>query len=562
MKYFFFPYRLTLNAPVILTGWSSNPNHVETRQSIPGSVLRGALALCIKRKHDRNGSAVPSLDDAIAKWIFSDSVRFLPAYPTVNDRHVVPVPLSWKRDKHASLSQQKQIIDLLAYSGKPDSANDCDEDEEAETSVWPECRLISPAGVFASMGGAELKLGSVPVEGRMHHTRDRSKQRAWKDKSGKTHGAVYSYDAVEAGTVFEGNILIRADDDHAAMNRIETIKSLLGERVFVGRSRRAGYGGDAKIEWLSQREREYSGSGMTGWGMIPINSNLSQGDEFRVLLTSPYAGRCPVTGAEAPDRFEQELMDRLGGRAEVIRAHYASEMVGGFNRHWKSEIAQCSVLKAGSVFSFRAKGNIAAGDWLEIEKDGVGERRNEGYGRFLFLKAPVSTLTHASISHSAATKPQGSPPDIISELEKRLLLQISMEKVEKLAIERARAFDPVPTNSLLGRLRLVLQRGDVETLLTWFGNDAEKALKKPAQQQLKRCKRDGESLWDHISGHCKQAGQAIIECYGLGPIVQRYSITDPDSATKVLISKSRELSIRYLRTLVSALAMKNRQKGN
>jgi len=172
--------------------------------------------------------------------------------------------------------------------------------------------------------------------------------------------------------------------------RISAVRAAAGDTLLLGRSRRAGYGGQAPLEWGTPRERELEGRA----GLVM--ADLSPGETFRLLTVSDLLARDPRTGAVDPAAVEDLLLapdGPLAGRAEVVRRHWAFRPVGGFNRTWGLELPQALTLRAGSVLLLRALEPIALADLLVLEQAGVGERRTEGFGRIAFFGAPEERPT-------------------------------------------------------------------------------------------------------------------------------------------------------------------------
>lgn len=56
------------------------------------------------------------------------------------------------------------------------------------------------------------------------------------------------------------------------------------------------------------------------------------------------------------------------------------DVVAGFNRKWGLPLPQLPVIKAGSVYAF-APQDLDADTCAQLVREGIGERRNEGFGR-------------------------------------------------------------------------------------------------------------------------------------------------------------------------------------
>jgi hypothetical protein len=58
--------------------------------------------------------------------------------------------------------------------------------------------------------------------------------------------------------------------------------------------------------------------------------------------------------------------------------------VKGYNRIWNSRIPSALMYAMGSVFHFTFDGTLTKGNMRKLENEGIGIRRNEGFGRVLF----------------------------------------------------------------------------------------------------------------------------------------------------------------------------------
>jgi CRISPR-associated protein Csx10 len=402
------------------------------------------------------------------------------------------------------------------------------------------------------------------MSARIHHQRDRKKGRAWKDRDGNTHGAIFAFESLDAGQLFQGMIQMCGETEKELEQTENRVKKLLGEVVLLGRSRRAGYGGMAAIQWEDRRwEREIVGSGTEG--LQPVNTNISKGSDFRLLLTSACIARDANTGQIDPNGVMELIERRLNGRARVVRRRWSFEIIGGFNRKWRLELPQTLAVSAGSVFLLEAAEDIPASDLHGIEHKGLGERREEGYGRILFLNAPLANLSLRVFEEALSEKiGGGQPPRLVSDIEARIVWAQVARKIEEKAASVAEVAKELPSNSLIGRLRTPL-RGNPEealrTLTTWLASENEsERLKRPAMEQLERCQMrdDKKTLAEWITGATKK--DKVLEWLKADVLAQRYHIVSEESVKGILEEKSREISVKLIDAVLAALAVRNKTK--
>ncbi|MGH8899549.1 MAG: type III-B CRISPR module-associated Cmr3 family protein [Egibacteraceae bacterium] len=473
----YLPYTLELRAPLLVTAPTGDPNSARTLPYVPGSAIRGAVARAIGATK-RGDPGWADLDELV----LSGAVRYLNAYPLLGGRRCLPAPVSLRAEKRASEHGAVDAYDLLYYDGTPT-------DDHVVDGHWPAAQLGSSVRDAVTVGAADLIRAQVRISGRMHQQRDqrdRARGRAWTDRAtGQAHGTVYGYESLDAGQRLGGVLAIDGDE---AERLAERLKKLLDGTVLLGRSRRAGYGGDPVIDWDALRDREVEGP-----QVVPLDRDLQAGGTVRLLLTSPYLGRHADTGQPDPTSLTTEIERRLGA-VTVVRRRWAFTEAGGYNRTWGLPLPQRAALAAGSVLLLRADDTVPAEQLQDVEHSGLGDRRVDGFGRCVFLGAPTRTVTlHATPKAPPAPPPNGqSPPTLVRTIERRIAEARVRDRIEDVAAAIARSATGIPTSSLIGRLRVPLRRdpaAGLAELAAWVGsNDTPARLRRPALDQLDRCR--------------------------------------------------------------------------
>jgi CRISPR-associated protein Csx10 len=434
------------------------------------------------------------------------------------------------------------------------------EESTGDEERWPEASLSEVPDPFVSLGAAQpLRVGPV-LGSRVHQQRDRARGRAWTDpKTEEPHGTIFAFEFLEAGQEFDGLVQVLGKDDATCDALAARVKEALRGPVLVGRSRRGGYGGDATISWDGPRDREVSGQGI-------ISSDVLEGTRFRVLLVSGYVGRDPETGQLDPTRLESEVVERLGGRAEVVHRRWSFQLVGGFNRKWRLEVPQALACAAGSVLVLEATSRIPFRDLVAVEHAGLGERRVEGLGRVVFLEAPPQTLVLRTPSAAEPKAPEGAPPELVRFAEARIVTATVARIIQEEAARLARSAKLIPSTSLLGRLRNVLRvepERALATLQTWLAPDGPPGdrLKRPAMEQLERC-RIGQghrlSAWLHATA-ADDGGQDLAALLRLDAVAQRSHIVSEASAREVLAGRDAALRAHLIDATLAALSRRQRR---
>lgn len=562
----YLPYRLRLRSPAIVSTLSGDPNTAITQPFIPGGTVRGAMAARLLAEGvNGDGNEFRSL-------ILSGEVRYLHAYPELGGERALPTPLSWRNRK----DDQESAFDLAAYSGI------IEVDDDPEDFDWPQEALKSVTAPFSAATGSARTVTRPRINSRLHQQRDRVKGRPWTKRDGSREerlGLIFPFEYLEADQTFRGVIQIMP----SATVHIGRIKELLdGKAVLIGRSRRAGYGGEAMIEFTGRASREYENAPST------INKDIAAGERFRIMLTSAYIGRHPATGQIDPGALDHELWERLGGVVKVERRRWAFEAVGAFNQKWRLEVPQAQAITARTVLVLTAENAIPIETIRTVEHEGVGERRTEGFGRVLFLQHSDDRETFSlkyedavrTVELKASHAPTPEDQKLLDLVERRIVLAAAKAELDQIAaVDFARKASGIPRTSLLGRIRTLFRAvTDEETaekalgrLAIWCG-DGDDALKQNSRDQLEKCKiGTGSNLMEWLkilstAKSCDMGWRKLKEAVGdsvdrLNPIAQNHHLTNKYAAQTHLCQHAAELCVYLIDSVLAALARRNRMKS-
>ncbi|NPB03864.1 MAG: hypothetical protein GXO39_05565 [Thermotogae bacterium] len=538
MIYRYLPFILTLEAPAVITAFGGDPNSSRTLSYLPGSILRGAAA---KKLGDPGND--PKEWKKFRNFILGGKVRWLNAYPVSQDLRALPVPESFRCQKDASFAQKADLIDLACFK----------ED-------WPEEQLERVSAPFITFEANPLLI-QPKIGARLHHQRDRIKGRAWKDSSGQSHGTIFIYEYLEADQQFEGLVQLKGESEEKCLDLAEEVKKLLGEMVFIGRSKRARYGGAARITWKDLRETEIEGPG--GDGLRPLLEDILKGQRFRLFLIADAVVRHPETGQIDPQALPLLIESIFKGRVRILFKALGSIVRSGFNRKWRLEIPQALAVKAGAVLLLEAKEGIPKTEINSLLHEGIGERREEGFGRFVLLDESVEILTVRLPSDSEDIEPpEDEVPEEIFLMERRILLKHArLEAIEK-GLEIAQGAQNIPSNSLLGRLSTPLRKPPskaLDTLRSWLTSDSEEErLKKEAMEQLERCTllQGNKNLKCWLEEILRL--ESLSELLNLDVLAQRYHLVSEENARKVLLSEKECLASWLIEAVFSGLRLRNK----
>ena len=545
-------YRLTLQSPLIVTSRQGDPNSAATQLFIPGSSIRGVVAGRLL-----NAGTGPESEE-FRRLVLSGEVRYLNAYLEIEGERSLPVPLSWRVRK----DDVSKGWDLACFPGP--AASDADRGD-----YWPTQQLDLPGAGYVSprVSGDSWLVGQPRADARLHHQRDRERGRAWKDPAGREYGTIFAYEFLDVGQSFRGVIQLM----EGGGNSEARLQKLLESPLMIGRSRRAGYGGDAQMEFLHHTQREYAGATHL------LDGDLEAERRFRILLTSPCIVRDSHTGQVDPAGIERELCRRLGEAVEIERRRWAFEIVGGFNQKWGLELPQAWAVRAGSVVVVRAVQRLNSSKLLALEHEGLGERRVEGFGRILLLKhndqdceIRLRRISAKKAERNQAGSALPADEELLNLLEQRLVLEAAEQELQRAAFELAKSVHKAPTRALLGQVRSLLRhaqdeeraRQALEELREWLGKWENSDQR--AARQLKECTLGGTSFFEWLeallpkdpSSRWEALKQAARDGGDLAVVSQKRRLRSQASADRILVEHAATLTATFLDALLGAISRK------
>ena len=377
-------FLLHTQQPILATSLQGDPNSDVSYDYILGSMIRGAL---ISRYLNLPHNQIKKTDDILdskrfpdIKRLFFDAskTRYLNAYPVGNDKQrTLPVPLSWYKDKGDEFSEENDTH-VYDFSQIP-----IDEKEEYLPDDFSS-KLVNES--FCSIDDYDVLIYLVKRRFNIHNQRDRKH-----GKGTDSSGAVFRYDAIDAGQTFQGVILCDSEEDKTI------IESLLKPQdIWFGGSQSAGYG-HTVIELISNSKS----NNKTSWSetQIDLKTRLKNKEYLTITLLSDTILRndcgqytvspevlCQIISSylNLNEELEEECDKKLKLQENGI--YSSSLVVGGFNRKWGLPLPQTIAFKAGSVFvcQINQKTDRYLQKLQKLEEQGIGERRIEGFGRIVF----------------------------------------------------------------------------------------------------------------------------------------------------------------------------------
>jgi CRISPR-associated protein Csx10 len=471
-------YKIELVEPLQLKSYGGDTNTTRSLGFIPGSVIRGAIIgnfIC------NNQESFSPNNEKVRRLFFSDSTCFLNAYPYQNEQRFLPTPLSLKFNKDdAAKPMGRELYDLAVIDPDDVSAMPLQPEfseflmrSSKEITLYSSKRILNPHIRRASLKGAPTK----------------------------NTGAIFHQECLSEGQIFQGIIIAKDDKD------LEEIKANLSKVISLGGSKGGGYG-QVKID-VDDIPREVSHE------VESISYQPDREDLIFLTLTSPATLRNHdgIT-VRTQDQFQRFLSEWLGVSVKIERAFVKVELTGGFNRKWKLPLPNEYSLSAGSVIVLKNTESSILATLQELALTGLGERRNEGFGRFCINlqgdheNYAASITTYSKALPRIANIDEKSPAYTSVQILVNRLARTRMESLIQNQVDELIVKSEESSKSQINRLRnitehLLNQKANgtkcAQELKTYLNSVKDR---QDSRKQLEKAKVDYTNLLEWIEKYC------------------------------------------------------------
>ena len=313
---------------------TSQSGQTNTLRYIPGSSIRGLVI---------NQLALQPDFERKKQILFSNQVRFLNAYPMIDQTELIPSPKGFYEDK-TEAAGRKELENVVVNGNFKEGYK--------RASLGRYVSIEEDTMIYYNVEtGSDLKI----------------KQNYDASKGEKQN--VFRSEYIAKGQTFVGYIVI---DDPTVEKEIEQV---FQNDIWIGNGKFSGIG---KCRVMN------CGNG----SLVPYAAyccNEDQKNSVYMMLLSNTVMRNQegeLCGLNLP-----ELEKKMG--VSNLTIQYCSTSVtevGGYNRTWGNRTPSMKMYEQGSVFHFSFDGCLSLEKMNEIMNLGIGVRKNEGFGRVLFLK--------------------------------------------------------------------------------------------------------------------------------------------------------------------------------
>lgn len=397
-------YTLTLKTPISIVS-AVLGNISETLDYIPGTYLISYFV---------NHCGQKLFDE-----IQNNNFQISPAYISIDGKRGMPIPKVFAKEK----MKRKGAIKEEVYNRLLEPL-----DGKEQTKPIRE-------GYISDVNATCLSLATTPISILMHNAVDDEVQRPTSDVVG-----VYSRQAIKAGTTLKGEIRYRGFDFDFPK---------LTKTIRIGTSKKDDYG-LAKIEFLQKTDQEKTEHKIEKELIVYLASDVMlRNDNLR--QTNLVGDLAKAIGLDEKTKadFQQIQVRRI-----------ESWQVG-----WGFPRPSLTLMQAGSVVKFLIDKEV---DVADLETEGIGERRGEGYGQVMF-NPPILSVNQPSWEKGKIDKSE--LPTANGEIEDKefakLIEKTAWQEELKLAVSKIAANETLREKifgfnglnmSQIGGLRAVIMR--------------------------------------------------------------------------------------------------------
>ena len=374
-------YKYTIQAltPIrIADNASSQSGQTDTLTFIPGSTIRGLFISSL---------ASAQKLDSYKKALFTDQVCFLNAYLTTGEHTLIPSPKGFYEDKKISKGEKK--VENVVIAGKFTEGH-------KRASLGRYCYIAASKNeasndciyYYSVDTGSDLKIN---IKNQQEFETDKanvSEETAAKDNSTEPakseKQSLFRSEYMSAEQYFQGYIRL---SDNESLN--QEIKQLLAEDkiIYLGNGRSAGLG---KVRIFNTETID----------SIPYQADIqSESNECYMMLLSDTVMRDEE--GEYTGLNLTELETKLG--VTNLKVSYASTSVRnvkGYNSKLGAPLPSVVMYSAGSVFHLSYTGTISKEAMKKVCDEGIGVRKNEGFGRVMFPVAYEKISCKKSVTYA------------------------------------------------------------------------------------------------------------------------------------------------------------------
>lgn len=334
--------------PLKLGMTSAQIDSESSKSYIQGITMRGAFIA--------NYIALNKLNDLSAedkKMLLKGGLEFFNCYPLIKNNRLLP----FTKNLFTTKDEMKNFGDTNKLSVK----NIKDSKEALQ-------RVKGIEFAKYDFKKKEIKAFNVKKVSQIHIKKEISR-----DKNNK----IFRYEAIKEGNEFKGIIKCRVE-------YLDKVKDVLERGIFyLGGSKGSGYG-KCTVSNITLKDENPEVTYLKEEKLL--NEELfNKESSIYLFLTSDLILRNSL-GVFLSYPEEEYLKEKLGLENVIYEEAFIDiDTFTSFNNKWKYRLPIIDGVKSGSLIKYRIKGRINIDKLINFIDEGIGERKQEGFGRFIIL---------------------------------------------------------------------------------------------------------------------------------------------------------------------------------
>lgn len=370
-------YRITasLKSPLMVGGKTLNSNYRESRDYIPGSVLRAAYAKALVHRcvcEQKNYWLEYKDKDACKECEFRTVCKNFSeiTFPALYPMGAAPYPFTAREEKYRNKGVES-VLDILKSRLEK-------KEKDKRESNWKRLEGFQKDGVRVRL------LHSAITRTAIDYRRSVAKESALYTQNVIVEKYLNQENELE-DVVFSGEMNLSPEEE----KELRLLKVL-----YIGADITRGFG---KCHMSYERELEKDTAEKIVKRVREFNDNLTEESPYVVVdfLTDAYLGleEIGTDSMSQTDIADEEMLAFLAKKMGLSEEKYrltkifkSQEILRGFDtsKGSEKEMRRNShmVVKAGAVFVYQSlSDNIDGEELLELEKRGIGRHREHGFGK-------------------------------------------------------------------------------------------------------------------------------------------------------------------------------------
>lgn len=320
---------------------------------ITGSSVRGAyIYKYISKFH------LSDINQGVHKdKLLKGGITFLNAYPATGTDRSVPFPKCYFATKDSIRSFEREMVIISGFC-------------LPAGQVFENVRLAD----FVQIEDNVFKMVKVKKKANLHINKSTLKNK------------LFRYEAIEKGQTFKG--IIKVEDEKYVD---EVIELLDNANIYIGGSKGSGYGKCRFHDFeIVEENPEYT--------QLAKRSGHN-GSSLYLLALSDIIYRTEL--GEYKTIIDAELIRNSLGLEDVCYEDSMIETkdITAFNNKWGCNLPQVMGIKAGSIYKYGFKGSINQERLADFINNGLGERKSDGFGRFVILDSITNSVLKKENHH-------------------------------------------------------------------------------------------------------------------------------------------------------------------